>query len=107
MPLGRSTRSYESRTLLRQLYDLRRTDRPPLTGAETMSIVLAASSMPRDEFNRILRKALEELPARDGVPSYRARLMVAGSGGCDDPAYYQVIEDQGGLIVTDSLCFGR
>jgi benzoyl-CoA reductase subunit C len=96
----------ESRALLRELYDLRKGDRPPLTGAETLSIVLAASSMPREDFNRILRKALAELREREGLSGHRARLMVAGSGGCDDPEYYRVIEDQGGLIVTDSLCFG-
>lgn len=96
----------ESRTLLKQLYDLRKGERPPLTGAETLSIVLAASSMPREAFNRILRRALEELREREGVSGHRARLMVAGSGGCDDPEYYRIIEDQGGLIVTDSLCFG-
>jgi benzoyl-CoA reductase subunit C len=96
----------ESRTLLKQLYDLRKSDRPPLTGAEALNVVLAAGSMPRGEFNRLLRQVLEELPQREGVSGHRARLMVAGSGGCDNPAYYQVIEDQGGLIVTDSLCFG-
>jgi benzoyl-CoA reductase subunit C len=96
----------ESRTLLKQLYDLRKSDRPPLTGAEALNIVLAAGSMPRDEFNRLLREVLEELSQREGASGHRARLMVAGSGGCDNPAYYQVIEDQGGLIVTDSLCFG-
>jgi bzd-type benzoyl-CoA reductase N subunit len=96
----------ESRALLRELYDLRKGDRPPLTGTETLSVVLAAGSMPREEFNRILRRALQELREREGVSGHRARLMVAGSGGCDDPEYFRIIEDQGGLIVTDSLCFG-
>jgi benzoyl-CoA reductase subunit C len=96
----------ESRALLKQLYDLRKSDRPPLTGAEALNIVLAAGSMPRDEFNRILREVLKELPQREGASGHRARLMVAGSGGCDNPGYYEVIEEQGGLIVTDSLCFG-
>jgi bzd-type benzoyl-CoA reductase N subunit len=105
--LGSAIEVYnESRTLLKELYDLRKGERPPLSGAETLSVVLAASSMPREAFNRILRKALEELREREGVSGHRARLMVAGSGGCDDPEYYRIIEDQGGLIVTDSLCFG-
>jgi benzoyl-CoA reductase/2-hydroxyglutaryl-CoA dehydratase subunit BcrC/BadD/HgdB len=34
-----------------------------------------------------------------------ARLMLEGSM-LDDPAYVKVIEDQGGLVVTDALCFG-
>ena len=96
----------ETRTLLRRLYDLRKRKTPPLTGAETLSVFLAGCSMPKDEYNVMLRKLLTELESRAGISDYRARLMVAGSGGCDDPNYFEVIEDMGGLIVTDSLCFG-
>ncbi len=96
----------ESRDLLRQLYDMRKKDAPPITGAETLNVVLAASSMPRDAYVRLLRRLLNELKEREGFGRYRARLAISGSGGCDDPGYYKVIEDAGGLIVTDTLCFG-
>lgn len=96
----------ESRKLLRQLYELRKGPNPPLTGAETLSIMTAAGLMPRDQYNELLTKLLEELKERRGLSDHKARLMVAGSGGCDDPAYFQAIEDLGGLIVTDTLCLG-
>lgn len=96
----------ESRKLLRELYDLRKAPNPPVTGTEVLAIMVAAGLMPRDQYNELLKKVLEELKAREGVSDHRARLMVAGGGGCDDPAYYQIIEDLGGLIVTDSLCLG-
>jgi len=96
----------ETRSLLRRLYDLRKRGAPPITGAEALGVLLAGCSMPKDEFNPKLRKLLAELEQIEGISEYRARLMVAGSGGCDDPDYYQVIEQMGGLIVTDSLCFG-
>ena len=96
----------ETRGLLRRLYDLRKRENPPITGAETLNAVLAGHSMPKEKYNQMLKGLLEELEARDGISDYRARLMLAGSGGCDDAAYLQVMEEQGGLIVTDSLCFG-
>jgi len=96
----------ESRSLLRKLYELRQGEKPPLTGAEALSVVLAGTSIPRDQYNQLLRKLLEELSQREGISDYRARLLIAGGGGCDNPDYYQVMEDLGGLIVADTVCFG-
>jgi len=96
----------ETRSLLRKLYELREADNPPLTGGETLNVVLAATMMPREQYNTLLRQLLEELKGKEGATGYRARLLVAGSGGCDDPDYYQVMEDLGGIVVADALCFG-
>ena len=96
----------ETRSLLRQLYELRKRNNPPLTGSDTLSVFLAGCSMPKREFNALLRTLLLELENKEGNSGHRARLMMAGSGGCDNPAYFQILEDLGGLIVTDSLCFG-
>lgn len=95
----------QTRRLLRQLYELRKKDNPPITGAETLSVVVASTAMPREQFNQMLKELLEELSDAEGIKDYRARLMIVGSI-LDDPAYIKVIEEQGGLVVTDSLCFG-
>lgn len=95
----------ETRSLLRKLYELRQVVNPPITGAESLSVVLAATTAPKDQYNRLLRKLLEELKGRAGISGYRARLMIVGSE-YDDPAYTKIIEDLGGLVVTDTLCFG-
>jgi len=96
----------ETRGLLRELYELRKSESPPISGAETLSVVLAGSPLPKDRYNQMLRKLLDELRQREGISNYRARLMIAGSGGCDNPDYLGVMEELGGLVVTDSLCFG-
>ena len=95
-----------TRTLLRNLYDLRSHDTPPLTGSETLSVLLAGQVLPKNQYNDLLEVLLEELNETEGISDYKARMMITGSGGCDDPAYFQIIEDLGGLIVTDTLCFG-
>ncbi len=96
----------ETRQLLRDLYELRNSDSPPISGAEVLSVVLAGNSLPKDRYNQMLRDLLNELRKRKGIAKYRARLMIAGSGGCDNPDYFGLMEEMGGLIVTDSLCFG-
>ena len=95
----------ETRRLQRQLYELRTRQNPPITGAEVLAVMVASTSMPKREYNGLLRKLLDEVSQQEGNAVYRARLMVLG-GILDDPGYIRVIEEQGGLVVTDVLCFG-
>ncbi len=104
--LSDSIKAYnETRTLLGRLYDLRKKERPPLTGTEVHHILLAGTSMPRELFNRELSEYLDELEDKSTEKEFRARLMLVGSA-LDDPEFINVIEDKGGLVVTDALCFG-
>lgn len=104
--LGESIKVYnESRELLEKLYELRTRDNPPVTGAQSLSIVAASSAMPREEFNTLLSDLLENLEKAEGIRDYDARLMIVGSE-LDHPSLIELIEDLGGLVVTDSLCFG-
>jgi bzd-type benzoyl-CoA reductase N subunit len=96
----------ETRVLLKKLYDLRKAEMPPISGAQSLAVAVASGSMPKDQFNILMRKLLDELSKREGISGYRGRLMLAGSGGCDNPDYIKVMEDIGALVVTDSLCFG-
>ena len=96
----------QSRELLKRLYDLRKGERPPISGAEALNVILAGYFLPRERYNELLYQLLQELKSREGIAGYRARLMIAGSGGFDDPKYIGVMEELGGLVVTDSLCFG-
>ena len=94
-----------TRRLQRQLYELRKREHPPITGAETLAVMVAGTVLPAERYNMLLEGLLEELGQSNGKTSYRARLMIIGSE-LDDPGYVQVIEDQGGLVVTDSICYG-
>jgi benzoyl-CoA reductase subunit C len=95
----------ETRKLQRKLYELKTKEAPPITGAETLSIMVAGTAMPKDEYNELLKKLLLELKGLSANFDYKARLMILGS--ClDSPEYLQVFEELGGLIVTDLLCYG-
>jgi benzoyl-CoA reductase/2-hydroxyglutaryl-CoA dehydratase subunit BcrC/BadD/HgdB len=95
----------ETRRLLRKLYDLRAGERPPITGAETLTILSAATAMPKAEFNKLLNGLLEEI--EDGAPPAgdKVRLLIAGSL-MDDPEFLENVENLGAVVVSDALCFG-
>ena len=95
----------ETRRLQRQLYALRKKDAPPITGADVLAVMVASTAMPKKQFNNKLKKLLEDLKGAEGIKGYRARVMIVG-GILDDLSFVKVIEDQGGLVVTDSQCIG-
>ena len=95
----------ETQRLQRRLYELRQGSAPPITGSQSLSVLVADSSMPKDAYNRLLRELIEELEGVEGVSGYPHRLMVSGSV-IDNPAMLKLIEDSGGLVVSDTLCFG-
>ena len=93
----------ESRGLLHSLYELRKRDRPPISGAETLEVLNAAYRMPKETFNLWLGEFIEELKASDKAFTGRARVMLVGSV-LTNPEFIKSIEDQGALVVTDELC---
>jgi bcr-type benzoyl-CoA reductase subunit C len=93
----------ESRRLLRRLYDLRKLENPPITGAETMEVLEASFRMPKEIFNEWLESLLDEIAESGNSHSGRARLMLVGSV-LTNSEFIKTIEDQGGLVVTDELC---
>jgi bzd-type benzoyl-CoA reductase N subunit len=93
----------ETRALFKSLYELRKLDNPPISGAETMEALNACFRMPKELFNEWLRNLLEELATSENTHTSRARLMVVGSV-MTNPEFIESIEEQGGLVVTDELC---
>jgi len=95
----------KSRSLLKQLYMLRKKEKPPVTGVDTINILSAGVSIPKTEFNEILTQIINDVKEKEGNVSPKARIMVIGSM-LDEPEYIKIIEDLGGLVVTDSNCLG-
>lgn len=93
----------ESRKLLWQLYELRKSNSPPVTGTQTMEISNASFRMPKEIFNEWLKILIDEIKASGNAYTGRARLMLVGSV-LTNTEFIKSIEDQGGLVVTDELC---
>ena len=95
----------EQRRLVKELLALQKVDKPVVTGTDVCKILLAATTMPVEEYNELLKAFLADAGSRKPVEGYRARIMMIGSA-LDNPKYIETIENKGGLIVADTLCLG-
>jgi bzd-type benzoyl-CoA reductase N subunit len=95
----------KNRTLLKSLYELRKVDDPPISGAEAMDVILAGMVIPKDQHNQMLEDLLRWLTGRDPIIKGKTRLLVSGSE-LDESKYLEIIEGLGGIVVTDDLCNG-
>ncbi len=94
------------RALLTRVYEMKKRDVPPLTGAETLGLTTAALVMPKDEFIRELEALLPYLETRKpSVTSPHPRLLVSADR-LDNPAYIALIEDAGALVAMDDMDTG-
>jgi benzoyl-CoA reductase subunit C len=94
-----------NRRLMRQIYELRKADIPPISSAEVTEMVLASMYMDKEEHNEILMQVLEELPRRVARQVPRARLMLVGSV-TTEVELYRFIESMGAEVVIDDNCIG-
>ncbi|MBI4296829.1 MAG: 2-hydroxyacyl-CoA dehydratase [Chloroflexi bacterium] len=94
-----------NRRLMRQIYELRRAENPPLSGTEAMEMVLASQVMDKEEQNHLLKEMLEELPERGTQNNTGVRLMLVGSPASDSELE-RLIESLGATVVIDELCTG-
>jgi benzoyl-CoA reductase subunit C len=94
-----------TRVLLKRIYELKKLASPPLTGAETMEVVLAGMVLPKEDYNLMLEELLEGLPRKSDANKGMIRLLISGSE-LDHPEYIRVIEELGCLVAIDDLCVG-
>ncbi len=94
----------ENRHLLRQVYEMRKSDTPPLKGAEAIEMVLAGQLMDKREHNELLRRLVAKLPQR-GTDNGQSRLMLVGSEN-DNIELVNCIEGLGACVVIDDQCTG-
>ena len=92
-------------TLLREIGDLRLADYPKITGAEWHTVYAACKTAPKDLLIEPLTKLKSALEKRAPITEERTRVMVMGSD-IDNPAFTELIEAQGCLVVADRYCFG-
>jgi len=91
------------RALMSALDDLRERDRPPLSGAEMLSVTSGMTTLPVDEGSNRLEALLGAARSDPGKSGHRARLLLVSSQ-LDDPAYVELLERSGGLIVGEIGC---
>lgn len=94
-----------NRSLMRQVYELRRLDNPPVSGTEAFEMVMSSQIMDKAEHNRLLKNAIKKLGQRKETNNTGPRLMLLGSE-LSDTRLVRLIESTGATIVIDRLCDG-
>jgi benzoyl-CoA reductase/2-hydroxyglutaryl-CoA dehydratase subunit BcrC/BadD/HgdB len=104
--LTRSIALYNrTRELMQQFYELRKRDRPPVTGAETMEMMKAAGRMPREQYNELLAQLLDEVTRSSREIKKGKRLMIVGND-IHNSHWIAAIEELDAVVVTDEMNAG-
>jgi len=94
------------RKMMKQVYELRKSETPPITGAESLYMVVASQMSDKREHAKLVEQCLEkELPGRLKDRDAGVRLMVVGSED-DNFALLEMIEGGSATIVCDDHCTG-
>ncbi len=95
------------RDLALKMYELRKREVPPISGAEALGIITTAGIMPKEDFNRELKGLLPYLGKKvtSSPSATRPRLLVS-SDMLDNPAYLEAVEETGCLVAMDDLSTG-
>ncbi len=104
--LRESIRLYnKKRALLADLYESRKQDIIPLRGSELLGIMLAITMMPVEDALSLLEDVKRELAGRQASGKDDIRIYLA-SGCLEEIDHLELIEECGGAIVADNICFG-
>ncbi len=96
----------KNRRLMGEVYESRKADNPPISGLDSMYMVVASQMADKVEFNQILEDVIKnELPGRVAREDPGIRLMIIGSED-DDAKFIGMVESVGGSIVVDDHCTG-
>jgi len=96
----------ENRRLMRDLYALRKTNPPLISGTEVMKVLVAAMSLPVEESSALIQAVTKEVSKRDAKSDGKsARIMLIGDQ-IDDVAIIDAIESTGAHMVMDDLSIG-
>jgi benzoyl-CoA reductase subunit C len=96
----------EQRALVRDLYNLKKSNPPLVSGAETIQIVKVVESLPVQEANQLLKEIIAEVKIRPNKPLKKGkRLMIWGSI-LDNTSLVEMIEQLDANVVMDDTCVG-
>ena len=95
----------KNRTLLKKVYELRKSDPPLIKGSEAIEAAITSMITPKDHHNKLLQEILDNTVNRNELPSKGPRLLITGSI-VDYIELFKLVEDCGGNVVADDLSSG-
>ncbi len=96
----------QQRSLVKELYDLKKSDKPKISGVETVKVLMAIMSLPVEEGNELLEEVITEVKGREGGDNDDKKRLLLWGSIIDDTALFELIEDVGADVVIDDTCVG-
>jgi benzoyl-CoA reductase/2-hydroxyglutaryl-CoA dehydratase subunit BcrC/BadD/HgdB len=94
----------EYRRKIRDLYELRRTERPLISASDVTKVLVAGMSLPVEEAIDLVSNVITEAIQSSPRP-LKKRLMVVGAE-IDSASFMELVESSGADVVNDDLCPG-
>ena len=95
-----------NRAKVRELYELRKSSPPSISGTELAKCLVASVSIPVAEATELIGSVIGEAKRRErALVAKSARLMVVGAQ-VDNIDFINLVEDSGAWVVADDLCPG-
>ena len=97
----------ESRDLLKELYELRKTFEIPIKGTTVFKIIRASQKMNKKSLNKKLKSFIQEVKNQEVKKSQEKgpRIMIVGSLLANSQII-EVVEEAGADVVCDDMCSG-
>ena len=104
--IAKSIKVYNrGRELMLKLYELRKRDRPPVTGTEALEVSKAAVRMPRERFNELMEQLLDEINRTGREIKKGKRLMLIGND-LHNTTQVVALESTDAVVVVDEMDIG-
>jgi benzoyl-CoA reductase subunit C len=95
----------QNRAKVKELYRLRKSDPPLISGVELAKTLIAAVGLPVAEATALIGGVISEVKQRKTALAPKPRLMVVGAQ-MDNTAFIELVEESGAWVVADDLCPG-
>jgi benzoyl-CoA reductase/2-hydroxyglutaryl-CoA dehydratase subunit BcrC/BadD/HgdB len=96
----------QRRAVLRELYELRKSDPPLVSGVEVTQVLVAGMGIPAAEHVELVKKFIAEARGRPKPKAPKLPRIFLWGNEIDDTAFVKLIEESGAYVVMDDLCTG-
>ncbi|HXX34182.1 MAG TPA: 2-hydroxyacyl-CoA dehydratase family protein [Thermodesulfobacteriota bacterium] len=96
----------QRRKVLREFYELRKSDPPLVSGIEATQVLVAGMGMPAAEHLELVKKFIAEAKGRPKPKTEKVPRIFLWGNEIDDTAFVKLIEESGAQVVMDDLCTG-
>ena len=95
----------ETRRLQQEIYEMQKGEEVYLTGLELLMVMLAGVSLPRPEYNKMMKDLIAALKANGPRIKPKVRLLYTG-GHADNPEFFELLQQNDAHVVSDNTGFG-